>query len=46
MLRLTDRIRNRRMPKRDAEMTQSAKTALDPGRARDIARLYTARIWL
>lgn len=46
MLRMTDMIRNRRMPRRDAEAAQSFEERLDMSRSRDIARLYTPRIWL
>ncbi|WP_413717459.1 hypothetical protein [Silicimonas sp. MF1-12-2] len=46
MIRMTDKIRNRRMPRQDAEAARSMEDKLDRSRARDIARLYTPRIWL
>ncbi|MEQ9040555.1 MAG: hypothetical protein RIE24_19610 [Silicimonas sp.] len=46
MIRMTDRIRNRRMPGRGADAARSMEERLDRSRSRDIARLYTPRIWL
>jgi hypothetical protein len=46
MIRMTDEIRNRRTPRNDVEAARSMKDRLDRSRARDIARLYTPRIWL
>lgn len=46
MIRMTDRIRNRRMPRQDTEAARSIEDRLDRSRSRDIARLYTPRIWL
>jgi hypothetical protein len=46
MIRTTERIRNRRMPRQDTEAARSMEDKLDLSRARDIARLYTPRIWL
>lgn len=46
MLRMTDMLRNRRAPRKEIETPGSQDQRLDRSRNRDIARLYTTRIWL
>lgn len=47
MIRMTDKIRNRRISRNEVEAARSMEDRLDRSRSRDIARLYkTPRIWL
>jgi hypothetical protein len=47
MIRMTDKIRNRRTSRNEVETARSMEDRLDRSRSRDIARLYTTpRIWL